>query len=78
MSLIRTQPNYSLRILFNLETMVVEALLPGFIIVLFDRMVSKDVILNFFRGKPEVVKLLEELKIKLLSVGASLDDVEEK
>ncbi|PON86284.1 NB-ARC domain containing protein [Trema orientale] len=53
------------------------ALLSGFLQVLFDRLASKEVI-NFFRGKKAIVKLLDELNIRLLSASVLLNDAEEK
>ncbi|KAL5548702.1 hypothetical protein UlMin_003933 [Ulmus minor] len=59
--------------------LVVVPLLSGFINVIFQRLAPKtDVIMKFFRGKADVVKLLEELKIKLRSVNVVLNDAEEK
>ncbi|PON43430.1 hypothetical protein PanWU01x14_273690 [Parasponia andersonii] len=59
------------------DLMVGGALLSGLLNVLFDRMASQEV-LDFFRGKKLVPKLLEELKITLLSAGVLLNDAEEK
>ncbi|KAL5547532.1 hypothetical protein UlMin_002763 [Ulmus minor] len=53
------------------------ALLSGFIGVLFQRMAPQDVILKFFGGK-NIVKLLEELKINLMSANVVLNDAEVK
>ncbi|KAL5564737.1 hypothetical protein UlMin_027901 [Ulmus minor] len=60
------------------ELLVGGALLSGFINVLFDRMAPQDVIIKLFRGKKDVVKLLDELKIKLRSANVVLFDAEEK
>ncbi|KAL5549120.1 hypothetical protein UlMin_004351 [Ulmus minor] len=53
------------------------ALLSGFINVLFERMAPQDVILKFFGGK-NIVNLLEELKINLMSADVVLNDAEVK
>ncbi|KAL5548736.1 hypothetical protein UlMin_003967 [Ulmus minor] len=54
------------------------ALLSGFIIVFFERLAPENVIMKFLRGKKDVSKLLDELKVKLLSADVLLDDAEEK
>ena len=53
------------------------ALLSAFLQVLFERLVSGDV-LDFFRGKEPIVKLLTELRTTLYSAGLLLNDAEEK
>ncbi|XP_024021207.1 putative disease resistance RPP13-like protein 1 [Morus notabilis] len=53
------------------------ALLSGFFNVLFDRMATQEV-LNFFRGKKVLAKLLDELKIRLLSANKLMNDAEVK
>ena len=53
------------------------ALLSGFLSVLFDRLASKEV-LNFFRGKKLIPKLLKDLETTLLSADVLLNDAEEK
>ncbi|KAL5547550.1 hypothetical protein UlMin_002781 [Ulmus minor] len=53
------------------------ALLSGLINVLFERMAPQDVILKFFGGK-NIDKLLEELKINLMSADVVLNDAEVK
>ncbi|KAL5548845.1 hypothetical protein UlMin_004076 [Ulmus minor] len=54
------------------------ALLSGVINVFFERLAPQDVILKLFRGNKDVVKMLNELKVKLLSVNVVLNDAEEK
>ncbi|KAL5548850.1 hypothetical protein UlMin_004081 [Ulmus minor] len=54
------------------------ALLSGFISVFFERLAPQDVILKPFCGNKDVAKLLDELKVKLLSADVLLDDAEEK
>ncbi|KAL5548695.1 hypothetical protein UlMin_003926 [Ulmus minor] len=54
------------------------ALLSGFISVMFERLAPGNVILKFFRGKKDLVKLLDKLKIKLMSANKLLSDAEEK
>ncbi|KAL5574569.1 hypothetical protein UlMin_016268 [Ulmus minor] len=54
------------------------ALLSGVINVFFERLAPQDVILKLFRGNKDVVKMLDELKVKLLSVNVVLNDAEEK
>ncbi|GMN65214.1 hypothetical protein TIFTF001_034287 [Ficus carica] len=53
------------------------ALLSGFLDVLFDRLASQEV-LNFFQEKKVLAKLLDELKIRLLSANKLLNDAELK
>ncbi|KAJ7949255.1 Disease resistance protein [Quillaja saponaria] len=53
------------------------AFLSAFLQVLFDRMASREVV-SFIRGKKLTEKLLEKLKITLMSVDAVLDDAEDK
>ncbi|XP_030510881.2 putative disease resistance RPP13-like protein 1 [Cannabis sativa] len=53
------------------------ALLSSFLDVLFNRMASKEVV-NFFRGKKLVSKLIKKLKTSLLSAAVLLNDAEEK
>ncbi|XP_024018601.1 putative disease resistance RPP13-like protein 1 [Morus notabilis] len=57
--------------------LVGSALLSGFLNVLFDRMATQEV-LNFFRGKEVLAKLLDELKIRLLSANKLMNDAELK
>ncbi|GMN64518.1 hypothetical protein TIFTF001_033591 [Ficus carica] len=59
------------------EVLVAGALLSGFINVLCERLMTNEA-LDFFRGKKLIAKLLLELKIKLLSANALLNDVEKK
>ncbi|KAL5574565.1 hypothetical protein UlMin_016264 [Ulmus minor] len=54
------------------------ALLSGVINVFLERLAPQDVILKLFRGNKDVVKMLDELKVKLLSVNMVLNDAEEK
>ncbi|KAL5540717.1 hypothetical protein UlMin_045029 [Ulmus minor] len=54
------------------------ALLSGFINVFFERLVPRDVMLKLFPGKGDLVKLLNELKVKLRSANLVLNDAEEK
>ncbi|PON74208.1 NB-ARC domain, LRR domain containing protein [Parasponia andersonii] len=53
------------------------ALLSAFVNVLFERLASREV-LDLFRGKESIVKLLEDLKTTLNSAALLLDDAEEK
>ncbi|XP_024021208.1 putative disease resistance RPP13-like protein 1 [Morus notabilis] len=57
--------------------LVGSALLSGFFNVLLDRMATQEV-LNFFRGKKVLAKLLDELKIRLLSANKLMNDAEVK
>ncbi|XP_024024915.1 putative disease resistance RPP13-like protein 1 [Morus notabilis] len=57
--------------------LVGSALLSGFLNVLFDRMATQEV-LNFLRGKKVLAKLLDELKIRLLSANKLMNDAEVK
>ncbi|GMN59174.1 hypothetical protein TIFTF001_028261 [Ficus carica] len=59
------------------EALVAGALLSGFINVLCDRLMTNEA-LDFFRGKKLIANLLLELKIKLLSAKALLNDAEKK
>ncbi|PON37968.1 NB-ARC domain, LRR domain containing protein [Trema orientale] len=53
------------------------AFLSAFLQVLFDRLASREVV-DFFRGKEPIVKLLNELNTALFSAGLLLSDAEEK
>ncbi|XP_024027180.1 putative disease resistance RPP13-like protein 1 [Morus notabilis] len=57
--------------------LVGSALLSGFFNVLLDRMATQEV-LNFFRGKKVLAKLLDELNIRLLSANKLMNDAELK
>ncbi|XP_030509590.2 putative disease resistance RPP13-like protein 1 isoform X1 [Cannabis sativa] len=59
------------------DLMVGGALLSGFINVLFDRIASKEV-LDYFRGRKHIQKLLKQLETTLLSANVLLDDAEDK
>ncbi|PON86292.1 NB-ARC domain, LRR domain containing protein [Trema orientale] len=59
------------------DLMVGGALLSGFVNALFDRMASQEV-LDFFRGRKLVPKLLKKLETVLLSANVLLNDAEEK
>ncbi|PON32052.1 NB-ARC domain containing protein [Parasponia andersonii] len=53
------------------------AFLSAFVNVLFERLASREV-LDFFRGKESIVKLLEELNATLSSAALLLEDAEKK
>ncbi|XP_028186564.1 putative disease resistance RPP13-like protein 1 [Glycine soja] len=53
------------------------ALLSSFLQVVFDRLVSRQV-LEYFRGRKLDEKLLNKLKVKLRSIDALADDAEQK
>ncbi|KAJ1413507.1 Virus X resistance protein-like, coiled-coil domain [Sesbania bispinosa] len=53
------------------------ALLSSFLQVAFDRLASTDIV-DYFRGRKLNEKLLNKLNIMLLSIGALVDDAEQK
>ncbi|KAG6679186.1 hypothetical protein I3842_14G117900 [Carya illinoinensis] len=61
----------------NMAQLVGEALLSAFLQVLFDRMASRQFV-DFLRGRKPSAELLYRLKNVLLSVGAVLEDAEDK
>ncbi|XP_062112825.1 putative disease resistance RPP13-like protein 1 [Humulus lupulus] len=60
------------------EAMIGSAFLNALVKILLDKLVSHEAITNLFEGKNPIINLLNELKIRLLSVDGLLDDAEEK